>query len=179
MNRDDCMIIGQYSEVVRVSNAVLWANQSAALQFGWVAERGTNVRVKGVDVIHCQSTAISISGFIGMRHGGSGRLSDFQFEDVVVEHFGAGSHRTFVYLEITPNAYAMGSLGSLSNVLFRNFKVLDGTMSNRITGHDAEHMITDITFGNLMADGKLALDAAAARVSLNQYTRNIRFSASP
>ncbi len=179
MNRDDCMIIGQYSEDVRVTNAVLWANQSAALQFSWVAESGKNVRVKGVDVIHYQSPANNISGAIGMRHGGSGNLNDFQFEDIVVEHFGAGSHRTFVYLEITPSAYATGSLGSLNNVLFKNVKVLDATMNNRIIGRDADHMITDITFENLIVDGKVALDAAAAHVSLNQYTRNIRFIASP
>jgi hypothetical protein len=180
MNHDDCMIVGQYSEDIKISNVVLWNTQSAALQISWVAARGQNVRVKGVDVIHYQAKPSSISGAIGMRHGGSGNLTNFVFEDVVVEHFGPGSHRTFVYLEITPSVYAMGGeLGSLSNVLFKDVKVLDSTMNNRIIGRDANHMITDVTFQNLMVDGKVALNAESARIAVNQYTRNIRFTAGP
>ena len=150
---DDCVVIkanGADVKNVVVQNSVLWSDRAQALQIGHelIADNITDVVFRNIDILEQRNRYVGHYA-IGIYNGGNAVVSDILFEDIRVEN-----HYRLIGLIVDKGYYGRtDDRGHIKNILFRNIDSLT-TMDIHITGWDAEHGVSDVTFENLTICGE-------------------------
>ncbi len=178
-NYDDALDISQYSVGGTIKNCVIWNNNyGSALLLGWVGVGKTgNVTVENIDVIHFneQDTEAPNTAVIMANHGERGTISNVYVHDLHVEKFDGKVHRLFS-IQLNKSAWSASDseMGSISNLHFSDIRVDDSVSSNMIHGYDAEHIVSDVLFENLVIEGQTMESLRDIRVLRNEYTKSIQ-----
>jgi hypothetical protein len=145
-----------YRSGIVVRNCVLWQLMNGApFQLTWnVSVPTKNVVVSNCDVIRVEHYKDwDNRGVFNSIHGGTGHLSDYLFQDIYIENANFRFVK-LIFLKTKFNVEQIG-FGNISDVTFRNIKIINEMKEKSIlSGHDAEHGISNITFENVTMHNK-------------------------
>ncbi len=79
-----------------------------------------------------------------------------------------------MHIEIKPNKD--NGKGQLRRLLVKDDTFeREADKQSRLQGLDADHVLSDVTFENLVVGGKKRLSAADARIEVSRHVRDVRF----
>jgi hypothetical protein len=177
---DDAIDTGNMPSGSKVTNLTIWKDfAGSAIMFSWNSWGATgNSIIDNVNIIHFDETDNSYGNdYVFMAyHGGPGNVSNYEISNVRVENFD-GNVNSFLGLAIKKNAWCdpKGPYGTLSNIHFKNIQIDPPSAGNYITGYDATHEISNITFENLTIGGHVIRNLGEANIVANSFTSNIKF----
>lgn len=154
-------------------NTIWQEDNGQSFMLSWITpDAESNVTVRDSTVIHVEHTSDAANcprSVIGASHGGTGDLSNYNFENITVE----GSIYRAVGLEIRANPWGHNDTGSIHDLQFADVRfhcmpkvpsVIKGTIprgnSLRHDGHQAGE-IADIAFVRLIESGAYVSNASA------------------
>jgi hypothetical protein len=139
-----------------VTDCTIWKlSNAAAFELGANGANSlSHITVSHSDVIRSEYTYDNPTNAIfAANYGGSGKLHDYLFDDIAVEH----SSWQLFQLAIGPNQWLGGSttLGSIKDLRFSNIQVSESqTLLDVFRSYDPLHAISNVTFCNVVVDGK-------------------------
>ncbi|MCM1501333.1 MAG: FAD-dependent oxidoreductase [Bacteroidales bacterium] len=165
---DDLIVVktlrngGECKDVV-VRKNVLWNEVAHGLSIGAEINHDiSNVVFSDCDIIHDKGREWSLR----IYHCDGAVVSNVLFKDIRIEE-----SRNFISLWINKAVWSSGERrGHIKGVRFSDIKA-SGVMNPAIDiqGYDAEHIVEDVRFDNVVADGKNALD----NIRTNEYVKKI------
>ncbi len=180
---DDCIAIksiayNSHVDSITVSNCVMvgWDN-SDGVTIGYELN-GTpvqNVLVKNCDILYARGGGLTggHSGF-SIVCDGPAWVQNIRFEDIRLEEHVESKNLELVCTNGT--MYGNDSPGHIKDVYMKNIRWELNTKWIILNGYDATHLVENITFDNCYVGGKLLRSSADARISINNYTKNISFT---
>lgn len=182
---DDCFLrladdaFKPYVSDTRITRCVLWLDKAVPFQLTWNAQQDSGGSVvRDCDVIHhepfCAWQNEWTGAIVRSWHGGAAHIHDILFDDIRVE--GKSQSLIELFLRRNPWSPQEGAWGRFSRLTFRNFRLEETPrFRSRILGHDAEHLIEDILFENLVIAGRRIDSPAAMNLEINEFVRNLGF----
>ncbi|MFR9600903.1 MAG: glycosyl hydrolase family 28 protein [Rikenellaceae bacterium] len=190
---DDLVVVksfGGLGEVynVHVRKCVLWNELAHSLSVGAeVHENVSNVLFEDCDVIHDVGRATALRVY----HCDSAVISDVTFQNIRVEEA-----RRLISLWIGITRWSQTEeRGHIKNIVFRDITAtsapIDPTLTGfcdqtdwreynvkdhasvEVLGYDNEHLVEDVTFENVIIDGKKFDESRT--IFANNFARNIQF----
>jgi hypothetical protein len=152
-NGDDSIKLTASNLVVR--NCVVWKlNNAAAFEMGAGLKTDvTNILVENSDVIRAEYNWPNTSDAVfSANEGGSGNLSDYNFNDIRVEN----ETWQLIKIEILPSNFQQGNyqLGSISGINFNNIQVTDAQEFPPVfRGYNLAHQISNVNFTDVLIGG--------------------------
>ena len=111
----------------------------------------------------------------GAIHGGSGHIHHYLFENIRIDN----SDWRIFHMVTKPNRWGNWDpeKGSISDITFRNLEFYGKQrIPSLILGHDVKHPVYNITFENLVIDGKKILNPSPQEFIIdNENTHDIVF----
>jgi len=147
---------------VRMTNSTLWADVAHPIFIGLhgnpqVGDSIVNLKYDNIDII-CQSEPqVDYQGCMAINCGDGNFVKDVTFDNIRIEQIPQGS---ILQVKVGWNQkYCTAAGGGVENVLFRNIRYY-GEQPNMsvITGYDAQHKVSGITFEGLKINGKKIYD---------------------
>ncbi|MDE6339588.1 MAG: endo-polygalacturonase, partial [Muribaculaceae bacterium] len=174
-NSDDCStvyatrkgFVGGCDNIL-MENSTLWADVAHPIMIGLhgsakeigpdaPADTICNVTYRNIDILDHQEAQIDYQGCFGISCGDNNIVRDIVFDNIRVEDFRQGQ---LVNIRIFFNKkYCAAPGGEVSNVLFKDI-TYNGNNSevSIIAGYDDERTVNNITFDNLVINGKHIYD---------------------
>lgn len=179
---------------ITVRDCVIWNDWGRALEIGvhCSAPEISNVAFLNCDIIHVTHVAMDI------QHGGRAIVKNIRFEDIRVElDDGAPAPRIQsacedVYVDKSNGMYCPHLCvlniikhsiwtrdkepGHVRDIVFRNI-VATGNKNppSHLVGYDASHVIEDVTFENLIIEGRFVADEATGCLFIGDHVLNVKF----
>ncbi|HMI02816.1 MAG TPA: glycosyl hydrolase family 28 protein [Pedobacter sp.] len=168
-NADDCIAIyghrwAYYGDVknLTVQNSVLWADVAHPIQIGTHGnsknpETLGNMKFTNIDVLDQYENQLDYQGCLSLNAGDSNLIRDISFNDIRVENIRKGQ---LVNMRVMFNRKYNTSAGrGIENIYFKDISYT-GNQANLsvITGYDETRGIRNITFDNLIINGKVIAD---------------------
>jgi hypothetical protein len=190
---DDCIVVkalGTNRREVRditITGCLLWNTWAHAINIGPELDTPivTNITVRNCDIIHPYeygaweaNPEYLYYGALGIVNGDDGVVSHVRFEDIRIEDLEKTTPR-LVNLRVQKTEWNhTKGLGAIRNVVFKDIQVLDSVVPiyNYVHGADADHLIEDVTFDNLIVHGKLITSAEIGHFDCNAAVKNMRFT---
>lgn len=202
-NSDDCStvyatrkgFVGGCDNIL-MENSTLWADvahpimiglHGSAKELGVDAPADTirNVTYRNIDILDHKEAQIDYQGCFGISCGDNNIVRDIVFDNIRVEDFRQGQ---LVNIRIFFNKkYCAAPGGEVSNVLFKDI-TYNGNNSeiSIIAGYDDSRTVNNITFENLMINGKHIYDDMPgkpkwyktgdfARIFIGEHVNNVIF----
>jgi hypothetical protein len=195
-NSDDCIAIynhrwSYYGDTrnIIVRNSTLWADVAHPINVGTHGNTANpetieNLTFSNIDILDHREPQMDYQGCIALDAGDGNLIRNVRIEDVRVEDFRWGQ---LVNMRVMYNKSYNTSPGrGIGTVYIKNLSYT-GTHANPsiLVGYDADHLITDVTFENLVLNGKVVSDTDGhARwyktsdfvpIFTNEHVRNLRF----
>lgn len=166
---DDLIVVKTFEEEthhVVAKDCVLWNEVAHALSIGAELRRNVDdVVFSNCDVIHDMGREWTLRIF----HCDGSRISNIRFEDLRIEE----SPR-LISLWINKAQYSAGmERGHIDNVLFKNIEATAHPLRVDLQGFDATHLVENVTFDNVVVNGK---PLSAADVKTNAFVQNLSFA---
>ncbi|OAH13668.1 Ig domain-containing protein [Streptomyces jeddahensis] len=164
-NSDDCIAIyahrwDYYGDVrnVTVRNSTLWADVAHPVNVGTHGntenpETIENLVFSNIDILDHREPQMDYQGCIALNPGDSNLVKNVRAQDIRVEDFRWGQ---LLNMRVMYNKTYNTSVGrGIDGVFIRNL-TYTGTRANPSTfvGYDADHAIKNVTFQNLVINGK-------------------------
>ncbi|MDX2820510.1 endo-polygalacturonase [Streptomyces ipomoeae] len=164
-NSDDCIAIyahrwDYYGDVrnVTVRNSTLWADVAHPINVGTHGntdnpETIENLVFSNIDILDHREPQMDYQGCIALNPGDSNLLKNVRAQDIRVEDFRWGQ---LINMRVMFNKSYNTSVGrGIDGVFIRNL-TYTGTHANPsiMVGYDADHAIKNVTFQNLVINGK-------------------------
>ncbi|MEV0634399.1 glycosyl hydrolase family 28 protein [Streptomyces sp. NPDC050619] len=164
-NSDDCIAIyahrwEYYGDVrnVTVRNSTLWADVAHPINVGTHGntdkpETIENLVFSNIDILDHREPQMDYQGCIALNPGDSNLVSNVRAQDIRVEDFRWGQ---LINMRVMFNKSYNTSVGrGIDGVYIRNL-TYNGTHANPsiMVGFDADHAIKNVTFQNLVINGK-------------------------
>jgi hypothetical protein len=169
-----------YESDTTIRDCVIWQLENGApFQISWnMPTDNSGFHVKNIDIIRMEHRTDQINlAAVDAVHGGSGHMSDYLFEDIRIEN---ADWRLF-YITLAKHEFAdrNGEMGQISDLTFRNITASGNFQrKNVIKGWDADHKVSNVTFENLVINGRLIRSAEEGSFEIDpETTENIRFIA--
>jgi hypothetical protein len=179
-------------ENIEVSNCVIWNDWGRPLEIGVESEVDSigNIVFKNCDVIHYVHVAMDI------QLGGKAVVHDVKYENIRVEEPIIYNGQISDYRMNLVHNYEPTELGKLivmtirktvdniseergrvNNISFRNitYDGIDIFPQSVFEGFDGKHMVENVTFENIVINGRKINNIKQGNMLLNQYTNNIVF----
>jgi len=168
-NADDCIAIyghrwGYYGDVkdLTVQNSVLWADVAHPIQIGTHGNSENpevleNMKFTNIDILDQYENQLDYQGCLSINAGDSNLIRNIRFNDIRVENIRKGQ---LVNMRVMFNRKYNTSAGrGIENIYFKNLSYT-GNKANLsvITGYDETRGIKNITFDNLIINGKVIAD---------------------
>ena len=183
---DDCIAFYNHrwrwwggSKNETVQNSILWADVAHPINVGGhgdaKSETGEvieNVTFRNIDILQQDEDDPPYQGCMAVDAGDKNIVRNVTFDDIRVENIQEG--RLF-YVKVRFNSkYDTAPGGGIDGVTFRNI-VYNGIGENPsvIEGYDKDHMVKNVTFDNVVINGK-RLDSMKD-LRTNQFIENIKF----
>ncbi|MBA2809879.1 putative Ig domain-containing protein [Streptomyces sp. KM273126] len=164
-NADDCIAIyahrwDYYGDCrnITVRNSTLWADVAHPVNVGTHGntdkpETIENLVFSNIDILDHREPQMDYQGCIALNPGDSNLLRNVRAQDIRVEDFRWGQ---LINMRVMFNKSYNTSVGrGIDGVFIRNL-TYTGTHANPsvMVGHDADHAIQNVTFQNLVINGK-------------------------
>ncbi|KKD06033.1 glycosyl hydrolase family 28 protein [Streptomyces sp. WM6386] len=165
-NSDDCIAIyahrwDYYGDCrnITVRNSTLWADVAHPINVGTHGntdkpETIENLVFSDIDILDHREPQMDYQGCIALNPGDSNLLSNVRAQDIRVEDFRWGQ---LINMRVMYNKSYNTSVGrGIDGVFIRNM-TYTGTHANPsiMVGYDADHAIKNVTFQNLVINGKM------------------------
>jgi hypothetical protein len=156
---------------ISVRRCVVWNDRAYALGVTYETRCNvTNVLFADCDVIHdlgIASLAVHVSD--------SGTVSSLRFENIRLEDVKNRAVRLWIGKDMWGHD---SQRGHIRGVVFKDVSLVGGSAPQwELTGHDADHRVTDVVFENLRLLDKVIAATGEARFVVNAYVDNLRFGA--
>lgn len=186
-NSDDCIAIyahrwGFYGNVrnYTVTNSTLWADIAHPINIGThgntehAGDTIESIIFKNIDILEQDEDDPDYEGCMALSVGDFNLVRNIRFEDIRVDDFEEG--KLFSLRVFYNKKYNTGPGRLIEGIYFKNISYNGNNLSpSVISGYDTAHGIRDITFENLVINGKLILDAKAGNIHVGPFAENIRF----
>ncbi len=173
---DDAVKLYLSDQVVR--RCTFWQMENGApFQISWnMPGRTQGFRVSDCDIIRSEHRWSNDNcALFCAIHGGSGRMSDYLFEDIRIEN----ARWRLISLLIKPNEFARGvkTPGAISDIIFRRITAdAPFHLPSRIRGWSGGSQVQNITFEDVRVGGQRWTSVSDANLETDPATtRNIRF----
>ena len=167
---DDSLVVKNYSDIssenITFSNCQLWTDLAQSMEIGFETNKGCfedmtikNIVFEDITVLHNYHKPV-----ISVHNSDDAAVSDVVFRNITVEHntVGTGDSDIKYIIDLLVASSGWSSTrerGTISGVTLENINVLSGTNTSvRISGADAEHGISDVTFKNVNINGEVLTD---------------------
>ncbi|MGW5664062.1 glycosyl hydrolase family 28 protein [Streptomyces sp. NPDC003758] len=164
-NADDCIAIyahrwNYYGDVrnITVRNSILWADVAHPINVGTHGntdnpETIENLVFSNIDILDHREPQMDYQGCIALNPGDSNLVKNVRAQDIRVEDFRWGQ---LINMRVMFNKTYNTSVGrGIDGVYIKNL-AYNGTHANPaiMVGYDADHAINNVTFQNLVINGK-------------------------
>ncbi|WP_405729793.1 glycosyl hydrolase family 28 protein [Streptomyces sp. NBC_00028] len=164
-NSDDCIAIythrwDYYGDVrnITVRNSTLWADVAHPINVGThgntdAPETIENLVFSNIDILDHREPQMDYQGCIALNPGDSNLLKNARFQDIRVEDFRWGQ---LINMRVMYNTKYNTSIGRGIDGVYIKDLSYNGTHANPsiMVGYDADHAIKNVTFQNLVINGK-------------------------
>jgi len=170
---------------VEVSNCVLWNDWGRALEIGaeTVADSIGNIVFKDCDIIHHVHIAMDI------QNGDRAVVHNVKFQNIRVEEpivqnariadrdYDPSEIGKLFEMNIRENYYSRDTIrGRISDISFKNITFTGSTSPKSVfIGYNNKHLIENITFENIIINGKKIKNLEQGNMILNEFTKNFIF----
>lgn len=169
-NSDDCVAIythrweyyGDTTDIT-VRNSTLWADVAHPVNVGTHGNTDNpevlkNLTFKNLDICDHREPQTGYQGCIALNPGDSNLIKNVKVDDVRVEDFRWGQ---LVHMRIAYNTKYNTSVGrGIQNVYIKDLSYTGKPLATcLLLGYDARHAIKDVTFENLVINGKVIADS--------------------
>jgi len=181
-NSDDCIAIYNHrwnwwggSSDITVQNSVLWADIAHPINMGGHGDpdslTGENVTVRNIDILEHDEDDPLYQGSMNIDCGDKNIVRNVLFEDIRVESIQEG--RLFCLKVLYNPKYNKAPGNSIEEITFRNI-TYDGVGENPslIKGIDENHSVRNITFENVVINGKRMKDVN--EFITNEFIKDIK-----
>lgn len=185
-NSDDCIAFYNHrwnwwggSADLTVQNSVLWADIAHPINVGGHGDAASptgevieNVTFRNIDILEHDEDDLPYQGCMTVDCGDKNTARNILFEDIRVESIQEGC---LFYLKVRFNEkYDKAPGNGIDGVTFRNI-TYNGLGENRsvIEGLDKERMVRNVTFENVVVNGRKLDSPAGFRT--NGFVENVRF----
>ena len=166
-------------EYITVENCMLWADRARVFLLGHEsrAQFMRHIVLRNLDILHFNMTPFLF------EPGEEMSIENVTVEDITAyaDYPKQEGAQDFDLIRLRPavNQYMKTQVpGKIKNVHFKNITLTgaekEGSYPIRVTGADAEHIVFDVTFENIIWFNKL-LTRNSPQVKIEENTRNIRF----
>lgn len=166
-----------YNSNTVVQNNVIWQMENGApFMISWNGSNDFgNIVVKNNEIIrvehHWDNENLAV---ICAIHGGKAKISNFVFENLNIDN----SNWRIFHLVTRPNRWGkwFPEKGSLENMTFKNIRYYGKqTIKSLILGHDASHLVQNITFEKLFINNIKVTEPSSYFIIDKEFTNNINF----
>lgn len=197
---DDAIVVktmnGGSSRRILAEGCILICDHATPLKVG--ANEMLGKEVRDVTFRDCDILYSCATGHLSIMNHGTAAISNVRFEDIRIENSRVnlmgvksglremGLHLFLVYVT-NKNVYAARSgeaftPGSVRGVVFRNISYHGDPgagvpLLSRVEGLGETHLVEDVLFENIVLNGTVVTDGAAAGFRINNFARNVRFHA--
>lgn len=184
-NSDDCIAIythrwdfyGDAKNYI-IKNAVLWADIAHPINIGLHGNTKTesntieNLYFSDVDILEHDEDDRNYQGCLAFSVSDYNLVKDVTFENIRIENIQEG--QLFNLRVLYNEKYSSGPGRGIENVVFRNIDYT-GCFENPsvIEGYDADRQVSDVSFENIVINGKRAGTLSEAGINVGKYTNNI------
>lgn len=184
-SKDDCIAVKAVNylpdelcanvEHVRVRDCVLWnAEWGNAIEIGYETrcEEITDIIFSNCDIIRCEFEGYQSGGTFTIHNGDRAVVHNVQYENIRVED----AQEKLFDIKVQMSQYSRDQeRGQVRDICFKDIQVVDGIFPvSIIRGYDKAHLISSITFDNLMVHGRKIENANEARMVV-EIAREVRF----
>ncbi len=184
-NSDDCIAIYNHrwdfwgdSRNITVQNSTFWADIAHPINLGTHGNTETrdevmeNMTFRNIDILEHDEDDRDYQGAIAINVGDHNLARNILFEDIRVEHIQEGQ---LFHLRVMYNQkYNTGPGKGIENITFRNI-TYHGFNENPsiIEAYDDQRNIKNITFDNIVINGKKAETLNDLNVSISKFVKDI------
>jgi hypothetical protein len=189
---DDCIAIKGFSEKggydnvanpkdyqpvehIIVRKCVFWSDNNCCMNIGTetIASRFYDIVFEDCDVLYQRDKDWAAA--IGLRVRWSTMVEHLRFENIRVERCASLLSWCFPETIFGTTAGNHSWPGGVSDIVVKNVTVLRPDCTSRIWGWNAEQRVQNVTFENLVIDGKHILKPEDANMNINEFTGGIVF----
>ena len=183
-NSDDCIALYNHrwnwwggSADITVQNSILWADIAHPINIGGhgdpdspTGETIENITFRNIDILEHDEDDVPYQGCMAIDAGDKNHVKNILFDNIRVESIQEG--RLF-HLNVRFNKkYDKQPGNGIDGVLFRNISYNGiGENSSQLTGLDSSRMIRNVTFENIVINGKKMKNTND--FITNEYVENI------
>lgn len=180
---DDSLVVKSLGtgdcENVIFKNSVLWNDFARPMEVGVElrADRIRNIVFDNIDVIH------SASGYpvMGIHHGDHAVVSDITFKNIRIDD--APGAQLFD-IRIADSVWSRDTkMGNIRDILFKNIRYIgedDIQLSDsRLEGFSREHNIENVTFENIIINGRTAVDKKSLGIDIYDNVKGVNIIPAP
>lgn len=184
-NSDDCIAIYNHrwdfwgdSRNITVQNSTFWADIAHPINLGTHGNTETrdeiieNITFRNIDILEHDEDDSDYQGAMAINVGDHNLARNILFEDIRVENIQEGQ---LFHLRVMYNPkYNTGPGKGIENITFRNI-TYTGFNENPsvIEGYDTQRIITNITFENIVINGKKITSLENLNIEKNEFVKNI------
>jgi polygalacturonase len=185
-NSDDCIAIyghrWQYygdTENWQISDAILWADVAHPINIGThgnaegEGETIANIHFSNIDILEHDEDAVQYQGCMAFSVCDNNFVRDVVFENVRIEKIEEGqlfNLRVFINSQYSPHPGR-----GIQNILFKNIYFSGEGIVNPsvVAGYDATRTVENVTFENIVINGKKANTCEDIGLQTGDYSKNI------
>lgn len=162
---------------ITVQNTVLWnekAGNALELGFETTTDQYDGIVFRNIDIIHNNS-----GGAMTIHNGDSAVMNRIVYDDIRVE--GKTNAGSLVEMFIRDTYYSSGpDRGRIDGVTFNRIRYLpQDDRGSTFEGYDKTHNIQNVSFHDLVINGKRITSPTQGNMYINQYTDEPTFSVDP
>lgn len=184
-NSDDCIAIyahrwSYYGDAKNysVKNAVLWSDVAHPINIGLHGDTSIegnvieNLAFRDIHILEHDEDDRNYQGCMAFSVSDHNLVQNVSFENVYVENIQEG--QLFNLRVLYNEKYSSGAGRGIKNVSFRNiFYTGYGENPSIIQGYDEQKNVQDISFENIVINGKRCKSFKEANIKLGGFTKNI------
>lgn len=184
-NSDDCIAVYAHrwnfygdTEDIRVKNSVLWADIAHPINIGTHGNTETegevieNLHFENIDILEHDEDDRDYQGAMAINAGDHNLVRNVTFDNVRVERIQEG--QLFHLRVMNLPRYCTGPGRGVENIIFRNITYTGHTDNwGTVHGYDASRMVRNITFENVIVNGKRARNTTDLRLDIGAFVEGI------
>jgi hypothetical protein len=184
-NSDDCIAIYTHrwdfygdAKNYNISDAILWADVAHPVNIGLhgnaegAGETIENLHFSNIDILEHDEDDRNYQGCLAFSVSDKNSVRNVSFENVRIEHIQEG--QLFNLRIIYNEKYSAAPGHEISNISFRNIYYSgQGENSSVIEGYDEDRMIRNVSFENIVINGKRMRSLEETGIKAGKFTGGI------
>ena len=185
---DDSLVLKNYSgstKEITFRNCQIWTDLAQSMEIGYETDKGLTLDPEISEVLFEDITVLYNfhKPVISIHNSDDAFVHDIIYRNIVVENAfmqgDNGNNKELIEMTLQNSSWSTvkDAFGSIDNVLIDGLTVLrtaDGKVPrSRMSGHDEEHRITNVTLQNVTILGKPISDLKEMKLSTDEYCSGI------